>query len=398
MNPLVTLIAIDEPPVLTLLERAIAQPGLEVIKAVDGSVGWDVIQQRRPDIVIADAVMPGLNGLELLERIVAWNPGTAVVLLTGQYSKQSAVEAIHKGATDYLAKPIDIPLFQERIGNLIRAAHSRARAASLELELAKATCFEGMIGRSPEILETFAAIRKIAPHYQTVLISGATGTGKELVARALHHMSPVAHQPFVVCGCADIVETLLESELFGVTKGAYTGAYQDRRGLFEAADGGTLFLDEVGEIPIQIQSKLLHALQRKEIRRVGSTVHRKVDLRVIAATNRDLRKMVEEREFRDDLFYRLAMVEIHLSKLLNRKDDIWLLERYFIERFSGKYRKNIKGSTHRAETLLSRFHWPGNVRELENVIGHACMMATGDMIDICDLPDYPATLPTKSRR
>src|SRR5437879_5103914 len=232
------------------------------------------------------------------------------------------------------------------------------------------------------MLDVFARVRRVAPHFRTALVTGATGTGKELVARALHRLSPAASGTFAVCNCSAIVETLFESELFGYVKGAFTGATQDKSGLFEYANGGTLFLDEIGEMPLATQAKLLRVLQSQEIQRVGSPAVRKVDVRVVAATNRDLRT-----EFRDDLYYRLSMVEVKLPLLAERKEDVPLLVRYLVERFAMQYNKPIRGLTRRAQALLARYSWPGNVRELENALGHACMMVEGDLIDVRDFPD-----------
>jgi DNA-binding NtrC family response regulator len=234
--------------------------------------------------------------------------------------------------------------------------------------------------------EVFTKIRRVALHFRTALITGATGTGKELVARALHHLSPASADRFVVCTCSALVESLVESELFGYVKGAFTGAIPDRVGLFESADGGVIFLDEIGELSPGAQAKLLRVLQDHRVRRVGSSVSRDVDLRVIAATNRDLRSMVREGEFREDL-YRLAVVEIALPALANRREDLPLLERYFVERFAAEYKKPIAGLTRRAQSRMATYSWPGNIRELESVIGNACMMADGKFVDISDLPD-----------
>lgn len=236
--------------------------------------------------------------------------------------------------------------------------------------------------------EMFSRIRRVAPHYRAVLVTGQTGTGKELAARALHNLSPVAHGNFVVLNCSAVVETLFESELFGHVRGSFTGAATDKMGLFEHADKGTIFLDEIGDMPVGTQAKLLRTLQNQEVLRVGSLTPRKIDVRVIAATHRDLRAAIVDKEFREDLYYRLSMVEIHAPPLTERKEDLPLLTRFLLDRFSRQFQKGIRGLTQRAQIVLSRHDWPGNVRELENVLGHGCMMALGDTIDVQDLPDY----------
>jgi len=236
------------------------------------------------------------------------------------------------------------------------------------------------------MLEVFAKTRRVAPHFKTALVTGATGTGKELVARALHRLS-AASERFVVCNCSALVESLAESEMFGYVKGAFTGANQDRPGLFESADGGTLFLDEIGELSPATQAKLLRVLQDHQVQRVGSSSSSNVDVRVVAATNRDLRAMVSEGTFREDLYYRLAVVEIALPRLEDRREDLPLLQRYFVEKFALEYQKSIAGLTRRAQGRMATYSWPGNIRELENAIGNACMMADGRFIDINDLPE-----------
>ena len=314
--------------------------------------------------------------------------------LTGQYSTELAVEAIQKGAADYLTKPVDIDKLQQRVDSLLAEASKGRRRLELENELLESSQFATMVGHSPAMLEVFHQIRRVGPHFRTVLLTGETGVGKELAAQALHRLSPAASGPFVTCNCSAVVETLAESELFGHVKGAFTGAVQDRIGVFEAANKGTLLLDEVGELSLALQAKLLRVLQNQEIQRVGSPATRRIDVRVIAATHRDLQAMVRERQFREDLFYRLSMVHIKLPSLSQRKEDLPLLERYFIKRFAEQYGKPVQNITRRAEALLARYSWPGNVRELENVLGNACMMTEGETIDIRDLPEYLRDKPT----
>ncbi len=248
--------------------------------------------------------------------------------------------------------------------------------------------FEGIIGNSPLMWDMFSRIRRIAPHYRSVLITGETGTGKDLIAQALHRLSPVSKGRLVVLNCSAVVETLFESELFGHVRGSFTGATSDKPGLVEQAHGGTLFLDEIGDMPLSTQAKMLRVLQNQEVQRVGSLTPRKIDIRVVAATHRDLRNSIEQKIFREDLYYRLSMVEIHVPRLADRQGDLALLTRHFVSKFAAQYGKEIRGITRRAEIQLSAHSWPGNVREVENVIGHAAMMTLSDMIDVQDLPPY----------
>jgi DNA-binding NtrC family response regulator len=309
-----------------------------------------------------------------------------VILLTGHYTPESAVEAVRKGASDYLTKPVKIAALRARIKELVDDAQRRFEAARLETELLQANRFQGMVGRSPQMLELFALIRRVAPHFRVALVRGATGTGKELAAHALHALSPVAAGPFVIANCSAITESLFESEMFGHLKGSFTGASADKKGLFEAAHGGTLFLDELGDLPLAMQSKLLRAIQQQEIKPVGATATKKISVRVVAATNRPLEEMMGSGTFREDLYYRLSMVEIHLPNLSERMEDFPFLVRHFVAHYAGEYGKNLAGVTPRAQALLARHSWPGNVRELENVIGSACMMADGEFVDVRDLP------------
>jgi DNA-binding NtrC family response regulator len=382
------LLAIDDSQEnLDFIRTALELEGLEILTEQDPDEGLKTFLRARPRIVLVDLVMPRVSGMEILERIVAIDPGVDVILITAHYSAESAVEAIQKGASDYLTKPLDVNKLRLRIKSLLADAETRQRTLRLDQELVNAYQFEGMVGRSPLMLEVFARIRRIAPHFRTVLITGATGTGKELVARALYRLSPAGRGPFVVCNCSALVENLVESELFGYVRGAFTGATQDKIGLFEHSDGGCIFLDEIGELTPAAQAKLLRVLQNRQVQRVGSLTPRNIDVRVIAATHRNLRTMVQEHQFREDLYYRLAVIEIALPLLSDRREDLPLLERYFIEKFSAEYNKPIAGLVRRAQTRLATYPWPGNVRELENVIGNACMMADGNLIDVNDLPE-----------
>jgi DNA-binding NtrC family response regulator len=389
LEPRIKLLVIDDDPhSLELVSEALSDNGLRILTAEDPVVGLEMVRRDRPQIVLSDIVMPKMNGMELLGRILEVDPATDVVLMTAHYSTEAAVEAIKKGACDYLTKPISVATLRERIEKLAGDARRRQRATVLDGELLETCQFEGMVGRSPLMWEMFGQIRRVAPHYRACIITGPTGTGKELVAHALQHLSPVTAGPMVVCNCSAVVETLFESELFGHVKGSFTGATTDKMGLFEYAHGGTLFLDEIGDMPLATQAKLLRVLQNQEVTRVGSLRPRKVDVRVIAATNHNLHTRIAERQFRDDLYYRLSMVEIQTPALADRKEDLPLLERFFLRKFAEQYKKPLAGLTPRAEIMLARHAWPGNVREMENVIGHACMIAVGEMVDVGDLPLY----------
>ncbi len=382
------LIIDDNEKSLELLSSALAQPGLRILTASDPEQGLELVFNEHPQIVLTDLVMPHITGMEVLERIVEFDPSTEVILMTAHYSTESAVEAIKKGASDYLNKPISIGSLRERVGKLVEQARRQQHTLQLETELLASSEFEGLVGRSPLMIEMFSRIRRVAPHYRSVLITGETGTGKDLVAQAFHRLSPASSGRYVVLNCSAVVETLFESELFGHVRGAFTGAANDKAGLFEHAHGGTLFLDEIGDMPLATQAKLLRVLQNQEVQRVGSLSARRVDVRVIAATNQNLRAAVAEKRFREDLYYRLSMVEIDVPRLAERKEDLPFARASFLARFAAQFKKDIRGLTHRAQVRLSLHGWPGNIRELENVLGHASMMAMGDTIDVQDLPAY----------
>ncbi len=392
------LVIDDNAETLRLVQDALSSDELEIFTAGDPETGLGIFFRQRPHIVLVDLVMPKMNGMQVLQTLMAADPAVEVILITAHYSTESAVEAIQLGACNYLTKPLNFEKVRQQIERIRMEAHKRQRAAELDRELLDAYEFEGMIGRSPLMLEVFARIRRVAPHFKTTLITGNTGTGKELVAGALHRLSPGANRPFAVVNCAALVETLVESELFGYVKGAFTGALRDKIGVFEFADGGTVFLDEIGELPMAAQAKLLRVLQNEEIQRVGSPVPHSVHVRVIAATNRDLRDEIAKGRFREDLYYRLSMVEIVVPPLSARKEDLPLLQRHLVSKYAAQYHKEIKGITRRAQACLAGHSWPGNVRELENIIGNASMMVAGNIIDVHDLPERlrrPMGLPSR---
>ncbi|HEY3929112.1 MAG TPA: sigma-54 dependent transcriptional regulator [Candidatus Koribacter sp.] len=389
ISPTITLLIIDDDePLLEMLGRCLNQPGLQIFSASDPEDGMRLFRDLRPEVVLLDLVFPTADGMELLQACNRLDPASEIILMSGNYSTEYAVEAIQKGASDYLAKPVPINRLRARMEVLLEEKRQRRLIGDLDRALIDAFQMEGIVGRSPAIIQLFKMLRRVAPHFKTALITGPSGTGKELVSRALHRLSPAKDKILAVANCSAFSETLIESELFGYVRGAFTGASQDKLGLFEYANHGTVFLDEIGDLPLAGQAKLLRVLQNGEVQRVGSPAQRKVDVNVIAATNRDLRAMVSQGTFREDLYYRLSMTEIALPSLLERKEDLPLLERYFVQRFSAQYHKPVAGLTLRAQAVLARYDWPGNIRELENLIGNACMMVESNIIDVRDLPDH----------
>jgi DNA-binding NtrC family response regulator len=376
----------DNPASLELLSSTLAHQGLKVYTASTPEHGLNLVYAHRPQIVFTNLVMRRMNGMDVLDCVLNFDPSISVVIMTAYYTIESAVEAIRRGAADYLSKPLNVSVLQERISKLADSSRQKESPHSSAMP-GDGTEFEGMVSRSSKMWEMFTRILRIAPHYRTALVQGATGTGKELVARALHKLSGVKGQ-YVILNCSAIVETLFESELFGHVKGAFTGADRDKVGLLEHANGGTLFLDEIGDMPLSTQAKLLRALQYQEVLRVGSLTPRKVDVRVIAATHKDLSHAMRHREFREDLYYRLSMAEIKVPSLPERNEDVPLLCQHFVGQFGRLYGRPVRGLTPRALLVLSRYNWPGNVRELENAVGHACMMTSDEMVDVEDLPEH----------
>ena len=387
VRPQMLIVVIDDTPsVLDFYQAVMNKPGVVVEGSTDPVQGLEMVYKLAPDLVILDLAMPGLTGLEALRRIKRWNSQTRVVMVTGHYSIETAVEAIREGAADYICKPISPEKLRVLLAQAQQQASSRTHTQELEKELTEAFSFRGIIGQTPMMQEVFDLIQRIAPHFRIALILGETGTGKDLIARALHDLSSHQGQRLAICNCAALVDTLAESQLFGHRKGAFTGANEERVGLFEWAEGGTVFLDEVGELSLPIQSKLLRVLENQEIQRLGSPQQRKVDVLVIAATSRNLERDVKAGRFREDLWYRLNMLQIKLPPLRERKEDIPLLCRHFVDEASTQYQKHIKGLSPTALKELRAYSWPGNVRELENVIGRACILARGEFLELDDLP------------
>jgi DNA-binding NtrC family response regulator len=377
----------DDPELLEELSALVAEMGYDPIPTPDPEEALKMVRYGRCRLVLADLHMPGVNGYEFLDRALRCDPGVHIIVMSRDYTLESALEAIRRGATDFLPKPIDRIRLKRTLDEVAALYDQRRRVRALEEQLLKDLEFHGIVGKSPAMLEVFDFARKVAKHYSNVLIVGPTGTGKELVARAIHQISPVSQQRLAVCNCSALVDTLLESQLFGHLRGSFTGATETRPGLFEYANGGTVFLDEVGETSLAMQAKLLRVIQNREIQRVGSPEVKQINVRLIAATNRDLRAEVLASRFREDLFYRLSSIQIRIPSLSERLEDIPLLVQFFLKKYNEAYGKKISGLTRRAQAVLLQHPWPGNVRELENVISSACITATGDFIDLADLPE-----------
>ncbi|MFZ0964584.1 MAG: sigma-54 dependent transcriptional regulator [Terriglobia bacterium] len=385
-SPLVIFAIDDDPGMLRFYKVALADEGVRVESSTDPLHAVELVETLNPDLTLLDLSMPGIDGMEALRRIRLRDPEARVVMITGDYSIETAVKAIQAGATDYVCKPIT----PEKVRRIVQETREHVdltrRESNLEEQFAEVFSLEGMIGRSPRMLEVFDLVRRVAPHLRTALITGETGTGKELVARALHGLSPRAQQRIVVFNCSALVDTLAESQLFGHRKGAFTGAISDQAGIFEWANGGTVFLDEVGDLSPAAQSKLLRVLENGELQKLGLPQSIKVDVQVIAATSRDLNVEMKSNRFRPDLWYRLNMVQIQIPPLRERREDILLLARSFLRDFASQYRKEIQKISRRAESALLAHSWPGNVRELENVIGRGCMLTQARMLQLEDLP------------
>ncbi len=387
----VRLLAVDDEPEILALIAATLEPmtaggDLEITSAADGAAAWEAFVRLRPGIVLLDLRLPDANGMDLLARMLAADPGVHVLLLTGYYSTASAVAAIQRGASDYLEKPFSVERLRAAVSGLVEEAGRRRQSGELQRELAARAEVDGMIASGPAMQEVLAAIHRYGPHFSAVLVEGPTGAGKELVARALHRHAG-RRGPMVVANCSAIVESLFEAEMFGHVKGAFTGAGSDRVGLFEAAHQGTLFLDEIGDLPLPMQAKLLRAIQERQVLRVGSVTPRAVDVRIIAATHHDLLVLTRTGRFREDLYYRLAALRIPVPPLAERREDLPLLTRHFLARYSAEYGKPLRGLTRRAQLAVARYAWPGNIRELENALAAAALHAAADFVDVDDLPE-----------
>jgi two-component system response regulator HydG len=354
--------------------------------ATSGKAGLEIIREGDVDLVLTDLIMHDANGLDIVEETKRYWPDVEVLVFTGHASVDSAVEAMRKGAMTYLEKPLNIEVLRTHVVKAAEKQRLVRESADLKRQIDKRFGLEGIVGQSQPMQRIFDTLAQISSTNATVLVQGESGTGKELVARALHNNSPRRARPFVGLNCAALSEGILESELFGHEKGAFTGADQQRRGRFEYADHGTLFLDEVGDMPISTQIKLLRVIEEREIMRVGSNSPIKVDVRLVAATNQDLEELIRARKFREDLFFRLNVVRLYLPPLRDRRDDVPLLIEHFLAEFNRQHGKSIKGVSPEARRALYRYSWPGNVRELKNCIEAMVVTARGEVLDAADVP------------
>jgi len=374
------LVVDDEANARTALAEILRTEGYGVETAADGFKALGRFAEFDPDLVLTDLKMPGMDGLELLRKVRETDSEIAVVLMTAFGAVETAVEAMRQGAADYLTKPLNMDELLVVLERALERRRLRRETADLRAELAGRYRFENIIGTSPEMQNVFKTVAQVAPSRATVLLTGESGTGKELVAAAIHHRSSRKEGPFIRLHCAALAESLLESELFGHERGAYTGADRRREGRFEQANGGTLFLDEISEISGSTQVKLLRVLQEREFERVGGNQTIRTDVRLIAATNRDLKKLVDEGRFREDLFYRLNVINITLPSLRQRPSDVPALAMHFLERYARENEKQLTSFSDEALAALAHYPWPGNVREIENVVERAVVMCDGEAI------------------
>ncbi|QBH95366.1 response regulator [Limnobaculum zhutongyuii] len=378
------LVVDDDLSHCTIIQALMKGWGYQVTLAHNGLEALEQVRQTPFDLILTDVRMSEMDGIEALKAIKAYNPAIPILIMTAYSNVESAVEAIKAGAYDYLTKPLDFDMLQLTIERALE--HTNLKTENQQLRQQLTVDNPNMIGRSPQMRRLMEMVAMIAPSEATVLICGESGTGKELIARSVHAYSLRKDQPLVIVNCAALSESLLESELFGHEKGAFTGADKRREGRFMEADKGTLFLDEIGEVSLLMQAKLLRAIQEREIQRVGSNQTLSVDVRLIAATNRDLKADVEAGKFRQDLYYRLNVVTVDTPALRERREDIPPLAMHFLEKFAQRNRKSVKGFTPQAMDMLLKYNWPGNVRELENTIERAVILLTGDFISEKELP------------
>jgi DNA-binding NtrC family response regulator len=382
-EPLQVLVADDEPNMRKVLRAMLEHDGYDVHLAEDGAVALDILANHHVDVLITDLRMPEIDGMELLKRVHVAQESMPVIMITAHGTVDTAVEAIKIGAFDYITKPFDRKALREIVAKAARTCELQAKEASVERDQ---TGRFRIIGRSKPMEEIFQMIDRVAATPSTVLVTGESGTGKELIARALHENSDRKEKPYIRVNCAAIPPTLIESELFGYEKGAFTGAESPKPGRFELADGGTLFLDEIGEVSLEMQVKLLRAIQEGEFERVGGVTTTRVNVRLITATNQDLRARIASGQFREDLYYRLNVVHIHLPPLRERQEDIGLLAEHFLGKYNERLGKKIKAIEEPALQFLATYQWPGNIRELENVLERCVLFCDDETIRTEHLP------------
>ena len=379
------LIVEDEAKMRRLLELNLGEDGFTTFSAGEAESGLKLLQENAIDLVLTDLKLPGMNGLEFLQAVKRQNAALPVVVMTAFGTVETAVEAMKAGASDYVLKPFSLAEMRMVVHKELDVRNLREENRSLREALGKRYAHPNIVARSAKMQETLATVERVAPTNATVLLGGESGVGKDLIARAIHEKSRRATGPFVKINSTAIPENLLESELFGYEKGAFTGAAASKPGKFELADKGTLFLDEIGDVPPATQVKLLRVLQEREFERLGGTKTIKVDVRLVAATNRNLRAALEQGTFREDLYYRLNVVPIDIAPLRERKEDIPELVNLFVSRFAGDSGKPVEGISPEAMKVLVNYHWPGNVRELQNIIERACALAKGTTIEVADI-------------
>jgi DNA-binding NtrC family response regulator len=379
------LVVDDEPDMVENCARILQRGGYEVLTATDPRRGLVMLESGRPDLLLTDLKMPEIDGMALLRRARELDPALPVIMITAFATVESAVAAVKEGAFDYLPKPFSVDQLHVAVDRALRHRGLQRENRNLKDQLAQIYGLENIVGRSPAMSRVFELVRKAARSEANILVLGESGTGKELIARAIHANSPRVAQPFVPVDCAALPEQLLESELFGHEKGAFTGAVRSKPGLVEVAHGGTLFLDEIAELPVALQVKVLRALQERQIRRVGGTDLVDVDVRLVSATNRDLREAAAKGQFREELYYRVNVIAIQLPPLRERAGDVRLLLQAFLKRYGDGRINDVEAE---AMAVLERYRWPGNVRELQNVVERACALAEGERITLRDLPDH----------
>jgi two-component system, NtrC family, response regulator AtoC len=385
------LIVDDEDLIRWSLRQKITNWGYQVSEAPTGQAAIDLVEKEEPDLVLLDIRLPDLNGLDVLRSIKEKRPAVVVIMMTAYGVLEEAVTALRLGAYDFVAKPLNFDELSVTVGNALEAVKLRQEVHHFRERDKKLFDFRNIVGHSKALADAIEMVKKVATSpATTILLQGESGTGKELFAKAIHYHSVRGERPFLAINCAALPENLVESELFGYEKGAFTDARQQKKGMMELADGGTMLLDEIGEMPLGLQAKLLRVLEEQTFKRVGGIQDISVDVRVIASSNRDLKAMIAEGKFRQDLFYRLNVIAINLPPLRERGADVKLLARHYIQHYNRKFGKEIQGLTPEAESALMEYHWPGNVRELKNLIERAMILEEGPMIDASALPIEPS--------